>query len=1382
MDQSIQKTPSEMNHNIHKKPSHSTASKLPFKCPYCTQRFRYASYFLRHLVSHTGVQPYACTRCGKRFKSQTLRLNHEKSCNDVKVEDQSKPKSDGETKMDTLREEILKSPTENEPEYKCKFCTKIFMKPQSLRHHILKHNEVKPYRCKACDSCFSRYDHLKVHQSHCTGKKTRLEVRIPKISLEDVGRGWQTKFNLSPLDKQEALNCDVCLKSFLTQSKLSRHITMFHSVKPFKCTRCGSAFSHEKTLKAHWKWKRCRKPASSTNTSLAVRSNQPAETIPKPPNETRNRILLRIQPFMNKKFKYVCSYCPRSFKHSGQLNVHVRLHTGEKPYSCEYCEAKFIRKDYVSRHYLKCKKKSKQNKLLCDKCGGFINKVEEHKQGCPVRHSCEYCGEKFQKDSLASHLLKCDKRPQIGNVLCDRCGGFFPQDKLEDHKKGCTSKPGSSVPKSHQTSAQSPPKGFSCAYCSSRFLLFSQLQEHFLSKHKVETMNPPESTAPLQQLLSDIPNIKEEPVDEGLGERLNDDDNVISKPATGPKSDIFPEFVCSQCNMCFTNKAGLTGHQRVHSTEPPHNCKTCNRGFWNKTQLRNHKRKCKSNTTRQLEVPVKAKIDFALHDSELMFKDSEATIDTEVLQTDIPDNEESENESSKSSPDIQVESSSSAEKKTVQYQCSECDQTFTDGLLLISHLEDHGREEQEKKKNICSVCGKVCSSQGNLEKHMRIHVINQRYSCAHCSKVFPTMLDLEKHKSSHDPNKPFICKLCQQRFWTRPEMCDHYRTEHADDVFYCQLCSKVYPIKKSLTSHYKKWHAKDWKDLRSARLEKGTSEQQSSSHVSTYGDSDEDEIEDSDSDSDSAPYFPCHVCGKTFPTSECLEDHQLCHLGEKPHECAECGKCFFHASQLQHHQRMHKSEFQCQTCGRGFVSLFALRTHKHTHGKSRQYRCSKCHLFFTGPTQLAEHMSTHREESFPCDICNKVFQSKSSRAEHRKSHSVSGDEPLPPDSKGRHEQSESLIGYSSEFRYRCGICRERFRDPEELSEHGCMEAKERPYSCTSCNQHFLHASHLKKHMNTHQPSMTTHQPSWTEREYPCNQCNSSFSSSQHFLKHLKNHVNAPTGKKSDSLICPVCHLCFASATELIHHFPMHPDNAPDGEKLQLDPSKSELEKQELLHQKSASEYECTKCGGTFLGCDAFRRHICSQTLPAMIGSKYPTAVSPTHQVAGEEEEIDVTGEDLYTCNECSMQFSSKSNLLDHQNTHHSNGRQFPCDHCGKIFAKRSYLKKHKNRLLLKELPNNAAELVEKKFECAQCTETFSTAQDLSQHMRLHAEEQAGEYRCDMCYKSFSKRSLLRHHQESHVGEVVYECTECDKAFAFPHLLEEHQETHARSSK
>lgn len=1324
----VSKSTSQTSH-VSIMPLKSNATKiLHFKCSHCTQRFRYRSLLLRHLVSHTGVQPYACMHCGHRYGSQTMCLQHEAFCDGVYKDGHSKVKVDTETqlsKMPTVREAAQKPLAEGETEYKCKFCTKTFMKSRSLRRHILTHNEVKPYRCKACDSCFSRYDHLKVHQSRCKGKKTRLEIRIPKISLDDVGKGWQNKLGTGSTEKQETFECKVCSRSFPTQSKLSRHVTMFHVTKLFKCTRCASSFSHEKSLKKHRKMKRCRKCSSETNASQPLETNPPTENVTNSLKGERNRLLQRIQPFFNKKHKYGCSYCPRSFGNSWQLGVHTRLHTGERPYACDYCGQRFIRKDYMQRHSAKCTKKT-----------GILTPI----------------------------LSK------------------------------------STVSESQQSTSKSPPKGFSCAYCSSRFVLFSQLQEHFLNAHQLETKVPPVSTAPLQHHLSNISNIKEEPLDESCDQHLDGGDtaNLICKLDTALDSEVPKPFSCPKCNMSFTNKAGLTGHLRVHSVEFPFNCKICKRGFWNKSLLRNHYRKCRfgciseKSTSQELEVPLKAEIDFVLNDSVLVFKEASKSTGTGVLQTNFSCKDDLMDDSPQKSEGNQEQSSSSKEKKAVQYQCSECDQSFTDGLMLISHLEDHGRQEQAKKRNACIECGQVFASQGNLERHMRIHGNNKKYSCPVCSKIVYTMSELEIHRTCHDPNRPFICKLCNHRFWTRPSLCNHYSEEHPDDVFSCRFCNKTYAVKKSLARHYRRWHQKEQKDLGRTVQDKSNAEQQSSSQISTTGESDENENNGSeDSDSDSAPYFPCHVCGKTFPTSESLEDHQRCHLGEKPHECAECGKCFFQASQLQQHQRMHKSEFQCQACGRGFVSLFALRKHKHTHGKSRPYRCSKCDFSFTGPSQLAEHMSTHREENFPCDICNLVFLSKSSRAEHRKSHTKSGDHP-PPLAKREEHEKPALVSESSsvslkELKYRCGVCGERFRDPEELSEHGCKAAKERPYSCSDCDKYFLHASHLKKHS-------TTHHLSWSNCEYPCDQCNSSFSSSERFLSHLKNHVDSEAeikqstkdGSQSHSFICPVCHQCFASATALICHFPTHPDGTFECRICKMTfPSGSKLEEHERCHVTSASEFECIvcECGQSFLGRDAFRQHHCSHQQQATMEAENsnPSAKTspPTNnQTAGEEEEIDVTGEDLYNCPVCSMQFYSKSGLLEHQNKQHRTEKPFKCELCGKVFARRRYLREHERRHRQK----TEAQSAKNKSKCTQCHTEFSTAQGLSLHMRLHAEKEAGEYRCDMCYKSFSQLCHLKQHQESHVGQIVYECTECDKAFAFPHLLEEHQQSHAGSSQ
>lgn len=1337
------------NQKVQEMSLHNTATgtrRFQHNCSHCPQKFKYRSLLLRHLVSHTGEQPYACMHCGHKYGSQSMCLQHEAFCDGIYREAQSKVKSNVSTKLlnaSCVREVAQKQQAEVEGEYKCKFCTKTFMKSRNLRRHILTHTEVKPYRCKTCDSCYSRYDHLKVHQTRCKGKRHRLEVCIPKISLDDVGRGWQNKLDKLNIEKQQTFECNMCPKSFSAQSKLSRHFTMFHATKSFSCC-CGASFVHEKSLKRHKRIFKCSTVYTETSGSLPVRTNPQMENMTKQLHGVTNKILQRIQPYFNKKHKYACNYCPRSFGNSWQLRVHTRLHTGEKPYGCEHCGERFIRRDYLQRHSAKCSKREEQ----------------------------------------------------INVVLCDRCGGFFSKHNLENHRKSCTSTPHLSG-HSQQSKPQSPPKGFSCAYCSSRFLIFSQLQEHFLNAHKQYTvLKPPVSTAPLQQHLSNIVSIKEEPLDvRDSDKQLRGDGNLLFEQDNCFDVDIDKPFACPYCSMCFINKSGLSGHVRVHSKEHPFTCKRCKKGFWNKNLHRNHTRRCrrlgnvdKKNSNLDSDIALTTEMDLALSDSVLTLKQESQMTRRGVLLTDLEGG--LKDIPRQNSGGNQEQSTSSREKKAVQYQCSECDQSFTDGLMLISHLEDHGRMEQEKKRNTCSKCGRVCASQGNLEKHMRMHGIHKIHSCPDCSKAFPSLAELEIHRTSHDTNKPFVCKVCKQRFWTRPSLCNHYSESHPNDVYSCRFCNKSYSIRKSLVRHYRMRHQNNRMDghIDGSVKEKRNTEQQLSIQVNVTDESDKDSKDEDnsneDSDSDTAPYFPCHVCGKTFLTSESLEDHQRCHLGEKPHECAECGKCFFQASQLQQHQRMHKSEFQCQTCGRGFVSLFALRKHKHTHGKSRPYRCSKCLLSFTGPSQLAEHMVTHREDNFPCDMCNRTFSSKSSRAEHRKSHSDLGEE----EQRKSPSLSECSLMIAKELKYRCGICSERFKDPEELSEHGCRASKERTYSCPDCNKHFLHGSHLKKHMATHQQSA-----------YQCSQCNNTFSSSQQFLSHLKNHgdknsaadmkggsAGNHSGEHSHVFKCPVCQQHFANATELINHFPVHSDDVYECKicKLRFF-SKNKLEEHERCHLTAATEFECTECSQSFLGSDAFRQHHCSRRRHA--GEKEYSDPSnrkspvTSNQVMTEEEEVDVTGEDLYNCPVCSKQFISKSGLLEHQNKEHRNEKPFKCKLCGKTFTLRRYLRDHERRHRQRMDNEKKVQFVEKQFKCSQCPIIVDTAQDLLLHMRMHAEQEVGEHRCDMCYKSFSQVCLLRQHQESHVGQVVYECTECDKAFAFPHLLEEHQQTHAGPS-
>ena len=73
------------------------------------------------------------------------------------------------------------------------------------------------------------------------------------------------------------------------------------------------------------------------------------------------------------KATHICKFCGKQVKGGHYLKIHERLHTGEKPFSCEICNFECISKFILKKHVED--KHSKNQNEICNVCKkSFLSK------------------------------------------------------------------------------------------------------------------------------------------------------------------------------------------------------------------------------------------------------------------------------------------------------------------------------------------------------------------------------------------------------------------------------------------------------------------------------------------------------------------------------------------------------------------------------------------------------------------------------------------------------------------------------------------------------------------------------------------------------------------------------------------------------------------------------------------------------------------------------------------------------------------------------------------------------------------------------------------------------------------------------------------------
>ncbi|XP_043241060.1 gastrula zinc finger protein XlCGF28.1-like [Amphibalanus amphitrite] len=237
--------------------------------------------------------------------------------------------------------------------------------------------------------------------------------------------------------------------------------------------------------------------------------------------------------------------------------------------------------------------------------------------------------------------------------------------------------------------------------------------------------------------------------------------------------------------------------------------------------------------------------------------------------------------------------------------------------------------------------------------------------------------------------------------------------------------------------------------------------------------------------------FPCPSCDQVFKCRSWLEKHRRTHTGEQPFNCKYCGQTFTQLSSRNKHVR-HKhfggpkpwlsngkpEPVRCDVCDKVFATKSYLRAHQATHSGEMTVACKLCDKTFPHIIKLNAHMRCHSGR-FRCEKCGDSFPCKSKLDRHIfRRHSDGG--PTKCDicskeftSRGGLNKHMGIVHATSPKPFACGTCGRSFTTKRFLAVHIATHTKDQEVSCDICGKTFSHPRSLYMHKKAHRPQGKT---------------------------------------------------------------------------------------------------------------------------------------------------------------------------------------------------------------------------------------------------------------------------------------------------------------------
>lgn len=426
----------------------SNTIEKPYHCPLCRLEFQFKVSVTRHMMTHSQETTFTCQECNQSFTNTTALRCHQRSHSALKPYEC--PECGMVFKHYSVMEGHRRKHTDSTRSHLCNICGKTFKYSSLLHQHQYLHTGQKPFRCPECGKKFAFAQNMKAHcrqhRLHETNSE-RQPCKPPPVSVEEAVRGPGKENTHQSEEPKRSFTCPLCPQTYPTPANLRAHMLIHEAEyekleraprsprethkywdKGYTCPHCPQVYRDESSLNVH---------LLSVHKSVA----QYLEPVGAPPktqlNPNSDYALGKLKSDGISIKSYKCSECGKAFRHRSVLELHMRIHSKDKPYQCKVCGKGFRFSSYLQQHLIIHTGKKPYKCPDCGKDFAFLQNMKTHQklhQEKPFR--CTSCRKGYSDETqLQHHMLSHNGDKPHKCDMCDKSFGlaYLLRDHMNTH-------------------------------------------------------------------------------------------------------------------------------------------------------------------------------------------------------------------------------------------------------------------------------------------------------------------------------------------------------------------------------------------------------------------------------------------------------------------------------------------------------------------------------------------------------------------------------------------------------------------------------------------------------------------------------------------------------------------------------------------------------------------------------------------------------------------------------------------------------------------------------------------------------------------------------------------------------------------------------------